>query len=428
MVNVERTPKFSEISWIATLIGTAVGAGILYLPLQVGISTIWALVFLSGFVFPLIYHAHKSIVTLLLLGKGGLDYSGVVAQHLGRRFGFLTTLIYFVTFYAVLASYSIGLNNNLGEYLFKTGITEANWAKGPFLSLVILSSFAVLHLIGQKAILKVMTVLTFFLIATLLGISIYLIPFWDLSTVRQASTVSGLVDDVLLILPILTLSFVFFPAMSSMVTDFEKSGGASQRGAKQKLNRIVLKTSLTLLIFVFLFVYSCVFSLTPAEFEHAIKENLNCLTILSYKEGISPVLASLGVLVGIAALYTSFAGVFFAVRDSAHELMSNMGRYGVFEKFPFLADRKIMDCLILIFINLSVWATTVANPSVMDAFGLIISPLVALFIFIFPVVILVRVNGFQVLKKPLYIFIFLTGILILFSYELGTLLKEYSSR
>jgi serine transporter len=425
MKPVQQAPKFSEINWIAALFGTAVGAGILYLPLQVGVSAIWALVFLSFFIFPLIYYAHKSIITLLLPGKGGLDYSGAVALHLGPRVGFCTFVIYLVTFYAVLCSYSIGLNANLGDYLFEMGLTGDNWAHGPYLSLIILASFAVLHLIGQQTVLRLMTVLAAILIVALLSISLYLIPFWDFSAFKQASSFSGFVTDVLLILPILTFSFVFFPAMSSMVTAYEASQPASPDGARQKLDGIVLKTSLTLLIFVLLFVYSCILSLTPAEFEHAIQENLNCLTILSHKQGISPALANLGALVGIAALFTSFVGVFFAVRDSAHQLIANCSHHRAVGNSPLLATRRRTDISILFFIMLSVWITTVANPSVIAAFGFIISPLVALFIFILPVVILIKVHGLRTLKKPAHLFIVAMGVVVLFSYELGTFLKSH---
>ncbi|MBR9982064.1 MAG: hypothetical protein KFF50_13630 [Desulfatitalea sp.] len=107
-----------------------------------------------------------------------------------------TVVVYFVTFYAVLTSYSIGLNANIGQYLFLEGITSTNWAKGPYLSLIILLCFALLHMVGQRALLRVMTLLASILVVSLLGISIYLIPFWDFSTLRQTPSPAGLTADV----------------------------------------------------------------------------------------------------------------------------------------------------------------------------------------------------------------------------------------
>ena len=73
----------------------------------------------------------------------------------------------------------------------------------------------------------------------------------------------------------------------------------------------------------------------------------------------------------------------------------------------------------------SLWAMTLANPSVMDLFGLLISPLVALFLFILPVAVLVKTNGLRALKNPALPFVFLVGILLLFSFKLGTWLEKF---
>ncbi|MFO7728075.1 MAG: aromatic amino acid transport family protein [Desulfonatronovibrio sp.] len=412
----------NDLSWILTLFGTAVGAGILYLPLQAGLASIWALIFLSVLVCPLIYFSHKNILLLLVSAKKSQDYSGIAAHSFGNIFGFVIVVIFLVTFYAVLFSYAVGLNANLGAYLVDLELTRSNWAEGPFLSLLIMLFFAFLHLIGKKTILRVMSAVSLFLIVFLVSISVYLIPFWDLSAFRRAPSLFSFVDDVLLVLPILTFSFVFFPAMSSMVAFFRKQEAILGENTQSRLEGIVLKASVLLLLFVLLFVYSCIFSLTADEFEYAIRENLNCLTILSSKQGISPVLASVGSLVGIAALFTSFVGVLFAVRDSAFEFTVNIAAYfGL--KNRILNNRKITDYLILGFIFTTLWIITAVNPSVIQIFGVFIAPLVALFLFILPVVILIKKNGFQVLKQPSCLFVLLTGILILFSYELGTLFK-----
>jgi serine transporter len=118
-------------------------------------------------------------------------------------------------------------------------------------------------------------------------------------------------------------------------------------------------------------------------------------------------------------------GVFFAVRDSAHQLIANCSHHRAVGNSPLLATRRRTDISILLFIMLSVWITTVANPSVIAAFGFIISPLVALFIFILPIVILVKVHGLRTLKKPAHLFIVAMGVVVLFSYELGTFLKGH---
>lgn len=422
--SVKAPVAFREWSWILTLFGTAVGAGILYLPLQVGRTGFWSLLFLSGFVFPLIYYSHKSIVELLWGESDDIDYTGIAERHYGRWFGCVFAATYFITFFAILFSYSVGMNANLGDFLVHTNITSTNWAEGPFLSFLFLSAFTTLHVLGEKVVLRLMSVITFILIFLLIGISFYLIPLWDLSPCRQLPSFSDFGINVLLILPILTFSFIFFPPIPSMVSDHRHTGTIA---APVQLSRTTLKTSAMLLLFVLFFVYSCIFALTPDEFEKATAENLNCLTILSYKPEIPHVLADVSVIIGLAALITSFIGVFFAVWESARQLVTDaltvVGRTHA-AVACFATRRKTINAILLGSLMGSLWLLTLHKPSVMELFGRVLSPLVGIFLFILPVALLVKINGFKILRRPSCVFILLTGILILFSFKLGTWLQH----
>ncbi len=421
-------PKFAEWNWILTLFGTAVGAGILYLPLQVGTTGLFSLIFLSFLVFPLIYYSHKTIVSLLLSQREDLDYTGVVARHFGSLFGHAVVVVFLITFYAVLFSYSVGLNANLGDFLYDVDATSTDWATGPYLSLLILAAFAVLHSIGDKTVLRLMSAISSVLLIVLLCISIYLIPFWNFSAFRHIPSPAEFIENALLILPILTFSFVFFPAMSSMVTAYRNSCECNETHAHRRLHLTTLKTSILLLAFVLFFVFSCILSLDPQEFEQAAEENLNCLTILSYKESISNSMADLSALVGLCALITSFVGVFFAVRDASHRL-ANHALTHLAQNHPLAArllmHQKQVHAGLLILLFFSLWILTLVNPSIMNLFGLLISPLVAFFLFILPVAILIKTSGFKILKNPSILFVLLVGILTLFSFELGTWLKAH---
>ena len=415
---------FKEWSWILTLFGTAVGAGILYLPLQVGSTGVWALACLSFLVFPLIHYSHKAIVELLLGERDDIDYTGVTERYLGRLFGCAFTITYLFTFLAILFSYSIGMNANLGDFLLHSEITSTNWANGHLLSFLFLSVFAILQVFGKKVVLPLMSAISFGLILLLIGISIYLIPFWNFTEYRQLPSLCDFGADVLLILPILTFSFIFFPPIPAMVSDLRHAGSPD---GMHRLNRTVLRTAAMLLFFVLFFVYSCLFALTPEEFKEAAAENLNCLTILSYKPEIPHLMADLSVFIGLAALITSFIGVFFAVWESARQLVDDALAL-LARPVPMLASipkhRGRVDAALMIILYGGLWMLTLLNPPVMDLFGQVLSPLVGIFLFILPIVLLVKIHGFKILKRPSHVFVLLSGILILFSFKLGTWLHQ----
>ncbi len=414
------------LPWILTLFGTAVGAGILYLPLQAGVSGtsgILATLILTLFIFPIVYCSHKGVIGMLTLNSKDLDYAGVVDHYLGRYFGVMVVLVFFITFYAVLFSYIIGLNANIGDYLVHLGLTETNWAEGPLLCLGILLVFALLQLINQRTVLRIMEVLSIFMIFALMGISLYLMPFWSVAAFDGSLSLRGLSADFFRTLPILVLSFVFFPAMSSMIAAFRKQDPTMGDRTLRALQGIVFKTTGLLLFFVLFFVYSCILSLTPEEFHRALSTNLNSLTLLSYKPGLNPILSHIGVIVGLTALFTSFVGVFFAVQESARELLRTLTRTLGRVEVGFLWKEQRIRLSIAFLIYGSLWVLTSGNLSVMGIFGLFVSPLVSIFLFILPVGILIKAQGFLVLRRFSSIFVLLTGFLLLFSYKIGALLE-----
>lgn len=64
-VVAKQRPAASTTSWIITFFGTAVGAGILFLPLNAGGFGFWPLVFATVFIFPLVYFSHRTYARIV---------------------------------------------------------------------------------------------------------------------------------------------------------------------------------------------------------------------------------------------------------------------------------------------------------------------------------------------------------------------------
>lgn len=64
-VVAKQRPAASTASWIITFFGTAVGAGILFLPLNAGGFGFWPLVFATVFIFPLVYFSHRTYARIV---------------------------------------------------------------------------------------------------------------------------------------------------------------------------------------------------------------------------------------------------------------------------------------------------------------------------------------------------------------------------
>ena len=81
---------FRDFEWILVLFGTAIGAGILFLPLQASISGFVPLTIAAIIIFPVIYYAEKNLAELVLVEKENLDITEVFYKRLGHKFSFST--------------------------------------------------------------------------------------------------------------------------------------------------------------------------------------------------------------------------------------------------------------------------------------------------------------------------------------------------
>ena len=85
-----------DTQWTLSLFGTAVGAGILFLPINIGIGGFWPLIILACLAFPMTFCAHRGLARFVLSSKNkDADFTDVVEEHFGVTAGRLISLLYF---------------------------------------------------------------------------------------------------------------------------------------------------------------------------------------------------------------------------------------------------------------------------------------------------------------------------------------------
>ena len=107
-----------DTGWMFNLFGTAVGAGILYLPLGAAAGGIWPLLLLSLIAGPMIWLAHRNLTRFCLSGThadGNITHT--VIEHFGRGCGRWLTFAYFLAIYPIMLMYGIGLTNVVQSFV-----------------------------------------------------------------------------------------------------------------------------------------------------------------------------------------------------------------------------------------------------------------------------------------------------------------------
>jgi len=212
-----------DVAWVLNLFGTAVGAGVLFLPINAGMGGFWPLVVMAVLVGPMTYFAHRGLAYFVLSSsKPGSDITEVVEEHFGPAAGKLITLLYFFAIFPILLIYGNGITNTVDSFIVnQLGMASPNRV---ILSFVLIAILILVMLFSEKVMLKITELLVYPLVLILFALSIYLIPQWNASMLYELPTASGFVTTLWLTIPVLVFSFNHSPAISSFTLVVQKKG------------------------------------------------------------------------------------------------------------------------------------------------------------------------------------------------------------
>lgn len=281
---LERTSGWrkSDTVWMLGLYGTAIGAGVLFLPINAGIGGLIPLIIMAIIAFPMTYYSHRALCRFVLSGKkGGEDITEVVEEHFGVGAGKLITLLYFFAIYPILLVYSVAITNTVDSF-----ITHQMHLPSPpraLLSLILILGLMFVVRFGEVMIVKAMSILVYPFVAVLMILALYLVPHWNTSVFENVSlsnnvTGNGLLATLWLAIPVMVFSFNHSPIISSFAVAKRKEYGEA---AEKKCSRILSYSHIMMVITVMFFVFSCVLSLSPTELMEAKVQNISILSYLA---------------------------------------------------------------------------------------------------------------------------------------------------
>ncbi|MBG5920680.1 septum formation protein [Providencia stuartii] len=362
---------YKDFTWVLSLFGTAVGAGVLFLPIKAGAGGFWPLVILALIATPMIWLAHKGLARFVLSAKNpDADITDTVEEHFGKVGANVITFAYFFAIYPIVLIYGVGITNTVDSFLVNQIGMEPipRW----LLSGVLIGAMTAGVLFGRDLMLRVTSMMVYPLVFILLALSLYLIPEWNTSMLEVAPDWSAMPAVVWMAIPLIVFSFNHSPIISQFTKDQRQQFGDQ---AVIKTDMITGGAAMMLTGFVMFFVFSVVLSLNPAELEIAKKENIS---VLSHIANInpSPILSYLGPIVAFAAIVSSYFGHFLG----AHE-----GLVGLIKSRSSFSVRKI-ETASMLFIVLTTWIVTIRNPSILGMIETMGAPMIAAILFILPVV------------------------------------------
>lgn len=402
--------RFS-LTWVLNLFGTAVGAGVLFLPINAGMDGFYPLIIMTLLVGPMTYLAHRGLTRFVLSSKyKGSDITAVVREHFGEQAGKLITLLYFFAIFPILLIYGVGITNTVSSFM-ENQLHIAPPSRA-VLSFMLIAAMIGVMLLSEQVMLKITTCLVYPLVLILLGLSIYLIPQWNTAALQQMPTTGDFLTTLWLTIPVLVFAFNHSPAISSFALSQQKYYQDDKK-AEIESAKVLRSTAFILVLFVMFFVFSCVLTLTPEELAQAKVQNISILSYLANKFD-NPIISYFGPLVAFLAIGSSFFGHYLGAREGLEGLVNQMRK----EPIDPSKFRKITAITFLIIL----WIVATINPSILGFIESLGGPIIAMILFIMPVYAVYKVPALARFKGEFgHLFVLVMGCIAISAIVYGLL-------
>ena len=374
-------PKAINTNWIISLFGTAVGAGILFLPINAGGFGFWPLLIATVLIGPMTFLSHRALSRMMSASPNpGVDITGVVTSYFGQGAGAVISVLYFLAIYPIVLIYGVSITNTVDSFIVNQldGPSIPRW----LLSLLLVGGMTLVFAYGQRLMLIVTQIIVYPLIVFLAAVSFYLVPQWDFSSFYETEGTTSGIWAVVMILPVLVFSFNHSPAISQFTLAMQRTWG---KGAEKNASKGLGITASLLTIFTMFFVWSCALAVGGDGLAQAREQNIPVMSYIANTTGV-PVIALLSPIVAILAIVSSYFG---------HTLGAAEGARFIVKKFaPSISNKLSMTTLTVavnVFIFLTAWAAAIANPSILALIESIGGPFIAMILYIMPMYAMYKV-------------------------------------
>ncbi|MEE6055931.1 amino acid permease [Avibacterium paragallinarum] len=399
----------TDFGWVIMSIGMAIGAGIVFLPVQVGLMGMWVFLLSSIIGYPAMYLFQRLFINTLAESPKCQDYPSVISGYLGKNWGVLLGLLYFVMLIIWMFVYSTAITNDSASYLQTFGLTDELLSKNPFYGLVIICFLVAIASRGEQLLFKLSSfmVLTKLFVVIALGFS--MISMWHLANIGALPETGLLIKNAIITLPFTLTSILFIQTLSPMVISY-RSREQDPEIARRKALRAMNIAFLVLFTSVFFYAVSFTLAMGKEEALKAYEQNISALAIVAQFFPGSWA-TYVGMILNIFAVMTAFFGVYLGFHEATQGIVLNMlQRFMPAEKI----NHKWVAKGIMLAAILLAWGAIVLNAPVLS-FTSICSPIFGLVGCLIPAYLVYKVPMLHKYKGIGLYIIIITGILLCLS-------------
>ncbi|WP_241082996.1 amino acid permease [Achromobacter xylosoxidans] len=404
---VERVPFTRyDAGWVVLCIGMAIGAGIIFLPVQVGLTGLWVFAASVLLAYPALYMMQKLYLQSLSASREADSYANIIAQYLGKNWGIFLAVVYFFMLLKGMLTYSLAVTFDTAKYLQTFGLTAGLLSDSPIFSLAILSVLVAIAAQGEKLLFKVSGPLVVLKLAIVVFLGVVMVPSWDIGAnvppMPTMSDVKQFAIDTVLTVPFTLFSILFVQILSPMNIAFRKVE-SDPRVATYRAIRANRIAYVILAVLVLFFATSFSFALSHEQALSAQAQNISALALAG------AVIPGNGVLylttaLNVFAVVTAFLGIYLGIEEAVAGLVMNIvTRFVPKERI----NKRVVSLTLCVAIVFSLWLWVQTRFSIL-LLQQIASPIYGIASFIVPCLLIYKVPALRkyISLKVWYVFIF----------------------
>ncbi len=398
-----------DAGWVILCIGMAIGGGIIFLPVQIGLKGIWVFTLSVLIAYPALYMMQSLYLKTLSQSPECKDYSGVITFYLGKNWGFFLGVAYFIMLLKGMLTYSLAATFDSASYFQTFGITADKLSDYWWYGLVVLALLVSIAAQGEKLLFKVSGPMVLVKIAVVVLLGLVMIPHWDMRNISSLPPLRELLVGTVLTLPFTLFSILFVQILSPMNVAFRKVEPDPQIATLRAL-RVSRIAYGVLVCAVLFFAFSFTFSLSHEQATEAAQNNISAMAIVA-KVIPGEVVRIMSVLLNIFAIVTAFFGIFLGFQEAMKGIVTNILSRFVDEQS---INEKSVSIGVSIFIVLLLWVWVLTHFPIL-LLQQIGAPVYGIVSCIIPCYLVLKVTQLRKYYSWRVLFISATGVLLCLS-------------
>ena len=386
------------------------------MPVQTGMAGI-VVVFISMILaYAATYYSQKYFTIFIVRAKDSESYDTALASYWGKTASLAISGLWAIALFIPLTIYITAVSANLSQFVFDYSPSHIKLFGNPFVSMVIVAISIAILLASEEVVIsftnKIGNVLLFLLIA----ITLLFIPFWKFPNglLNFDWSIGSMLKNLLMTFPLYNGALVFYMTIPPMIMFYRKHYPQLTLEQQEEKTTQLNKYALTMTAaFTMVFLLSASLTLSPADIDYAVKNNVSALAILGLGKELNLILHIIkftGYLVIFFAMITSFFGVAIGAIAMWSNILPTPKNWS--EK-----RKKQITTLILLAL---VWVISAFNINILDLMGFLSTPINAAVSFIIPTVIIFSSKSLKEFRGIAAFLVFLLGIFTLVSYLIGS--------